>query len=82
MRIYTGEPAIIELFDEFDQDLIREMLIVSQLELKKKEGEDTEIVVERAEGEKCARCWHYSTDTETRGEFENICERCYRILAG
>ena len=46
---------------------------------------ETELVsvgIIHAEGEKCDRCWNYST---TVGQFEDdptICDRCYHALAG
>jgi isoleucyl-tRNA synthetase len=59
-------------------DALKEVLIVSQAEVTK--GDQTEIMVVRAEGLKCERCWQYSTDVETTGPYPNVCKRCRDTL--
>jgi isoleucyl-tRNA synthetase len=61
-------------------DTLKEVLIVSQAEVTKGDGE-TAIEVVRAEGLKCERCWQYATDVETTGEFPNVCKRCRDTLS-
>lgn len=66
-------------------DQLPSVLIVSQVELERLEGEtptdagdiseDVEIFIERARGNKCPRCWNYS---ETVGRNEIIPEVCLR----
>ncbi|MBZ5638526.1 MAG: isoleucine--tRNA ligase [Acidobacteriia bacterium] len=34
------------------------------------------IDVARADGDKCARCWNYTTDVGTDGEWPGVCGRC------
>ena len=41
-----------------------------------------EIAVVPADGEKCARCWNYSTAVGESVEHPHICERCVEALAG
>ena len=64
---------IVKLGDEF-----KDLLIVSQVELTK--GSAVEVAVTRADGEKCQRCWQYSTDIQTVREFPNLCKRCRDTL--
>jgi len=52
---------------------------VSQVEIQK--GAAIEITVEKAEGEKCERCWQYATDMEKEGKFPNVCKRCADTLS-
>ncbi len=59
-------------------DALKEVLIVSQAEVKR--GDQTEILVMRAEGLKCERCWQYATDVETAGVYPNVCKRCRDTL--
>jgi isoleucyl-tRNA synthetase len=59
-------------------DELKEVLIVSQVDLSV--GEELEISVVRAEGQKCARCWQYATDIEAEGTYPNICKRCRNTL--
>jgi isoleucyl-tRNA synthetase len=66
----------LSLLRKYEKDL-RYIFIVSQVEVL--EGEPG-ITVSRAEGEKCERCWNYSTHV---GEFEaypTVCERCVAAL--
>ena len=40
------------------------------------------VKVERAEGEKCPRCWHYATDIGANPEHPSVCGRCVENVAG
>lgn len=40
------------------------------------------IAVSIAEGEKCPRCWHYTTEIDLVGEHTDICGRCVSNVAG
>ena len=86
---------IKELVDwEAESELLRESLIVSQLavigELSEGEGCDVlltsseikglNIVITRADGEKCERCWHYSTSVGESSETPTICDKCQSAL--
>jgi isoleucyl-tRNA synthetase len=59
-------------------DELKDLLIVSQVELVSRDG--VGITISRADGEKCQRCWQYSTDIQTAGEFPNLCKRCRSTL--
>jgi isoleucyl-tRNA synthetase len=58
---------------------LKDVLIVSQVELRK--GPELQVEILRAEGPKCERCWQYSTDIETGGDYPNICKRCRDTLS-
>ncbi len=65
------------LLDYYDQ--LRYIFIVSQVEVH--EGTAFAVEIEKAEGQKCERCWNYSTRV---GEFSNwptVCERCNTALS-
>ncbi|RKD34333.1 isoleucine--tRNA ligase [Thermohalobacter berrensis] len=73
------------------EDMLREILIVSKVELyKDKEleadytkGENNEgikVVVEQAPGEKCERCWVFSETVGKNDEHPTICSRCIENL--
>jgi isoleucyl-tRNA synthetase len=38
------------------------------------------IVVQKAAGLKCQRCWNWSSQVGTFEEFPEVCERCYEVL--
>ncbi len=40
------------------------------------------ITLTKADGEKCPRCWHYTTDVGQNPEHAEICGRCYTNVSG
>ncbi|HLC18927.1 MAG TPA: isoleucine--tRNA ligase [Thermodesulfobacteriota bacterium] len=38
------------------------------------------VVIEKAPGQKCERCWHYSTTVGTHNEHPTVCVRCVEAL--
>ena len=72
--------------DEYDfikgkENLLKEIFIVSDVAVfENRRNEDKEVPigvkVERAEGEKCERCWMYSTTVGESAEYPTLCERC------
>ncbi|MBH8555988.1 isoleucine--tRNA ligase [Nostocaceae cyanobacterium CENA357] len=74
-------------------DELRYLLLTSQVEIldstEKLQGlkytaktEDWGIGVVNADGEKCDRCWNYSTHVGESKEHPLLCERCIPALAG
>ena len=64
--------------DKLGDDL-KDILIVSQIALKR--DNELNIIVEKAEGEKCERCWQYATGMKKEGRFPNVCARCENTLS-
>ncbi len=64
------------LLDYYEQ--LRYIFIVSQVEVH--EGEALKVEIQRADGEKCERCWNYSTRVGEFAEFPTVCERCNEAL--
>jgi isoleucyl-tRNA synthetase len=69
---------------------LRYLFIVSQAEIVDSlptdlqfTGEATglQIAVLKADGEKCPRCWNYSTHIGESAEHPHICDRCVGALA-
>ncbi|MBQ3099376.1 MAG: isoleucine--tRNA ligase [Clostridia bacterium] len=67
------------LLESFKNEL-ETVFIVSQVELKHGEGDALGVEVVHADGEKCDRCWMYSTETVADGD-GHLCKRCAAILA-
>jgi isoleucyl-tRNA synthetase len=42
---------------------------------------EVEVGIERAEGEKCERCWNYSKRVGETTRYPTACERCVVALA-
>ena len=73
----TASGETRELLRKYEKDL-RYIFIVSQVELV--EGSQS-ITVSHAEGEKCERCWNYSTRVGESETYPTVCERCVAALA-
>lgn len=65
------------LMDYFDQ--LRYLFIVSQVEVH--EGAGLSVQVNKADGEKCERCWNYSVRVGESAEYPTVCERCVEALS-
>ncbi len=74
-------------------DELRYLFLTSQVELLDSpdaaknapystETETVTVGIVHAEGEKCERCWNYSTQVGQFDDHPTICERCYDALAG
>lgn len=65
-------------------DDLRYLFIVSEVELLEPnseiEGDAIEVTVARARGEKCERCWNYSTRVGESSNYPTVCERCVAAL--
>jgi isoleucyl-tRNA synthetase len=69
--------STLELLQRHQNDL-RYLFIVSQVELR--EGNEVSINVSVADGEKCERCWNYSTHVGESETYPTVCERCVAAL--
>jgi isoleucyl-tRNA synthetase len=76
-----GEAAA--LLARYEADLPM-LFIVSQVTLEPAagEGEDLEVQADKAEGDKCARCWRIVPALSAAPETPGICDRCVSALAG
>ena len=74
----TGEAY--QLLDRYRDDL-RYIFIVSQVNVIQGHKSDVEVTVVRAGGEKCERCWNYSTRVGESARYPSACERCVEALA-
>jgi isoleucyl-tRNA synthetase len=61
-------------------DDLKELLNVSQLDVRA--GLEEALVVERAAGQKCERCWHWETDIGVHAAHPGLCGRCARAVEG
>ena len=64
------------LLDYYDQ--LRYIFIVSQVEVH--EGNALAVEIEQADGQKCERCWNYSTRVGEFKKYGSVCERCSEAL--
>jgi isoleucyl-tRNA synthetase len=59
------------------EDMTR-LFLVSELEIKS--GDTLQATVSRAAGEKCARCWTYSTEVGKNQLHPDLCNRCVEAV--
>jgi isoleucyl-tRNA synthetase len=75
--ILTTDAATTRLLlDHYTQ--LRYIFIVSQVEVR--EGDSTSVEIQKADGEKCERCWNYSTQVGEFDRYPTVCERCAEAL--
>ncbi|MBF7022338.1 isoleucine--tRNA ligase [Staphylococcus kloosii] len=64
---------------------LEQLFITSQVEVTSNVENGTayqygDIRIEHAEGEKCERCWNYSTELGSVGELDHLCPRCQEVV--
>ena len=88
VTVYAPDEEVYALLDAF-RDELPTLFIVSQVELLKaaapegtviEEGAPIGVAVSAAAGEKCDRCWNYTTEGTVSEEDGCLCPRCRRVL--
>ena len=64
-----------------DGDLLKEICLVSHLEIRPGSGEAT-VKVAPARGTRCVRCWKHEESVGQDKEHPELCERCARVVKG
>lgn len=76
-------------FDKIIQkfkDEIEQIFIISRIDyIKEKETDEswennTEVIVEKSQSKKCARCWRCVETVGTNAQYPDICDRCIKNL--
>jgi isoleucyl-tRNA synthetase len=81
VTLTAGDP-VFSVLQRFKNDL-RYFFIVSAVEIKKGGGNgDAPVAVQvsKAPGEKCERCWNFSTHVGEDKKYPTVCERCSAVL--
>ncbi len=88
VTVYTADKAVLELLAKFTEEELKTVFITSGAHIVEgaapegayvpEEGKIA-VLVENADGERCDRCWCYSTEGE-KTEEGFICARCKKIL--
>ncbi len=76
----TTSPETYALLERYQDDL-RYFFIVSQVSLVRVDSGTITVAVRRADGQKCDRCWNYSTRVGEFSRYPTVCERCVAALA-
>ncbi|QCE35201.1 isoleucine--tRNA ligase [Acetobacteraceae bacterium] len=77
------EASVLLTLSEEDQNLLssedwQDICIVSRLKLT--QGEKFSANVEKASGEKCARCWKVLEDVGQNEQYSDLCPRCVAVV--
>src|SRR5437763_12254 len=78
----TASDSLYGVLERHEDDL-RYLFIVSQVTLEKGSGNGTgslQVEVSPASGDKCERCWNYSTRVGEDKNYPTVCERCAPVL--
>jgi isoleucyl-tRNA synthetase len=82
VKIAAAEPVYSVLARYREQ--LRYIFIVSAVTLEeKKSGNGTgavSVIVRKADGQKCERCWNYSVHVGENKDYPTVCERCSAVL--
>jgi isoleucyl-tRNA synthetase len=74
---------IYKLLEKYNND-IRFLLLVSKTDIKQAGNGNPDaglhVEVTKAPGEKCERCWNYSTQVGKSERYPTVCERCLAVL--
>ena len=70
---------LYQLLGEYESELPG-LFIVSQVALENSGGPELTVQVERADGEKCERCWKYLLDVGQDQAFPSVCLGCASAL--
>ena len=76
----TGTGLELEIGQAHKEDL-RELLNVSQLNLNEGESEELQMIVTKAEGEKCERCWRWEPSVGSHENHSTLCTRCVEAVS-
>ena len=61
-------------------DQLPGLFIVSQVQLDQADAPDLGVRIERAAGDKCERCWKYTTDVGSSSDYPTICGSCAEAI--
>lgn len=70
--------AQAQAMGQLSERQLKEFFIVSQLETT--QGPEINVQVQKAEGDKCPRCWNYDTLVETTN-YGEVCSKCNEALS-
>ena len=85
VTLYCND-TVYSLLNSIPMDELADLMIVSQVELVKGEGgaasavEGLGVAAAHATGEKCERCWKYSSSIGSHAAHPTLCARCASVV--
>ncbi len=92
VELIASREDLQALIEDYQRDL-PSLFIVSQVHVREGEGGEEggewsvsselplRVLIRRADGVKCVRCWNYSVDVGNSSEHPDLCGRCVGMLA-
>ncbi len=78
--VTLGVPTSLQnLLKKYEKDLAS-LFIVSAVKLATSTDEELEVKVMKASGEKCQRCWNFSTYVGKSSQYPFFCQRCEDVV--
>ena len=74
------DDKLYPLLNEYAGEL-PSLFIVSQVALENGNKSEIAVAIERAEGEKCERCWKYKPEVGASAEYPTLCTACQEAIA-
>jgi isoleucyl-tRNA synthetase len=78
LKVPAAKSSLVQKY----RDKLCELMIVSDVILEACPGEELGIAVAKAPGQKCQRCWNYSTSVGTSVSHPDFCKRCEAVVKG
>ncbi|MBN1939388.1 MAG: isoleucine--tRNA ligase, partial [Candidatus Aminicenantes bacterium] len=79
-RIIVAAPAARAAEIKAEAERLAVLCLVSEVAVKAADSPEFKIVVEKAAGEKCRRCWNYSPTVGASAAHPDLCRRCEDVL--
>jgi isoleucyl-tRNA synthetase len=78
VHLEAGEEQFL-LLQQF-RDELPMWFITSDVTFALGQSQELTVKVERARGDRCERCWRYTTDVGSNSDFPTVCARCAAVL--
>ena len=78
--VILNAPAAEEKLLRKYETKLPSLFIVSAVELRFHSGQELTAEVKKAAGEKCLRCWNYSTHVGKSSAYPHFCQRCEEVV--
>jgi len=76
LKVPTTQKNLIEKYEKE----LPSLFIVSTVEIEVHDGDIMEVEVSKAKGQKCQRCWNFSTYVGKSSEYPYFCRRCEEVV--
>ncbi len=80
-RMHFSRSTLPHWSDEIHPSSLRELLNVSQLQLPTNSDANVPILVTKADGQKCERCWHWELAVGLAPAHPTLCPRCVEAVS-